>query len=208
MSGTLTCSKEGMFIEVKDYKSFTELQTAITDQLINSDNYSLGTPVYLDIGSNYMTNKQKRQIEDVLLDHGLHLKEIISRSMISENLQEEKPLIEDMPKYESTSLICRNLRSGQKVFSYGNIVVLGDVNPGAEIIAVGNILIMGSLRGMAHAGARGDDKALIAAYRLNPIQIRIAEHITRPPDGEQGGGVHPEVARIKAGKVIIEKLKI
>jgi len=192
-----------MFIEVKDYKSFTELQTAITDQLINSDNYSLGTPVYLDIGSNYMTNKQKRQIEDVLLDHGLHLKEIISRSMISENLQEEKPLIEDMPRYESTSLICRNLRSGQKVFSYGNIVVLGDVNPGAEIIAVGNILIMGSLRGMAHAGARGDDKALIAAYRLNPIQIRIAEHITRPPDGEQGGEYIRKLQGLKLAKSLL-----
>lgn len=208
MSGTLTCSKEGVFIEVKHYQNFMELQTAITAQLINFDECLLGTPVYLDIGSNYITNKQRRQIEDLLLEHGLHLKEIISQIMISENLQGEKPLIEDMPRYESTSLICRNLRSGQKVFGHGNIVVLGDVNPGAEIIAVGNILIMGSLRGMAHAGARGDDKALVAAYRLNPTQIRIAGHITRPPDGEQGVGVNPEVARIRAGKVIIERLKI
>jgi len=138
----------------------------------------------------------------------LHLKEIISQSMVSENIPEEKPLIDDMPNYESTQLICRNFRSGQKVFSSGNIVILGDVNPGAEIIAVGNIMIMGSLRGMAHAGAEGDTKAIIAAYRLNPTQIRIAEHITRPPDGEQGVGVNPEVARIRAGKVIIERLKI
>ncbi|MGI5880853.1 MAG: septum site-determining protein MinC [Syntrophomonadaceae bacterium] len=208
MSGTLTWSKQGMFIEVKHYQSFNELQTAIAAQLNNIDNNWPGTPVYLDIGSNFISNKQKQQIEDILLDQGLHLKEIISQSMVSENIPEEKPLIDDMPNYESTQLICRNFRSGQKVFSSGNIVILGDVNPGAEIIAVGNIMIMGSLRGMAHAGAEGDTKAIIAAYRLNPTQIRIAEHITRPPDGEQGVGVNPEVARIRAGKVIIERLKI
>ncbi|MDD2586562.1 MAG: septum site-determining protein MinC [Syntrophomonadaceae bacterium] len=113
-----------------------------------------------------------------------------------------------MPDYENTLLICRNLRSGQNFFTEGNIVILGDINPGAEIIAGGNILVMGTLKGMAHAGAFGDEKAVITAYRLNPTQLRIANHITRPPDGESIIVNNPEVARIRAGKVVIEKLKI
>jgi len=76
------------------------------------------------------------------------------------------------------------------------------------VIAGGNILVMGSLRGMAHAGVFGDEAAVIAAYRLKPIQLRIATHITRPPDGEKYLIDYPEVARIREGRVVIEKLKI
>jgi septum site-determining protein MinC len=94
------------------------------------------------------------------------------------------------------------------LFSDGNIVILGDINPGAEVIAGGSILVMGCLRGMAHAGAFGDEKSVIAAFRLNPTQLRIANHITRPPDGETITVNNPELARIRADKVIIERLKI
>jgi septum site-determining protein MinC len=104
--------------------------------------------------------------------------------------------------------LCRNLRSGQKISSNGNVVILGDINPGAEVVARGNILVMGSLRGIAHAGAGGDETAVVAAFRLNPTQIRIANHITRPPDGEVVTDRDPEVARIRDGKVIIDNLKI
>nr|WP_242848758.1 septum site-determining protein MinC [Syntrophomonas palmitatica] len=113
-----------------------------------------------------------------------------------------------MPYYNDTALVCRHLRSGQKIFTEGNLVILGDVNPGAEVVAGGNILVMGSLRGMVHAGAFGDEKALISAYRFNPTQVRIANHITRPPDGMFVEVDCPELARIRAGKVVIEKLKL
>jgi len=113
-----------------------------------------------------------------------------------------------MPQYSDTTLICRHLRSGQKIFCEGNLVILGDINPGAEVVAGGNIVVMGTLKGMAHAGAFGDDTAVISAYRLSPTQIRIANHITRPPDGEVIVVSTPETARIRAGKVVIEKLKI
>ena len=100
------------------------------------------------------------------------------------------------------------LGQDKKISSDGNVVILGDINPGAEVVARGNILVMGSLRGIAHAGAGGDLTAVVAAYRLNPTQIRIANHITRPPDGEVITESNPEIARIRDGKVVIEKLKI
>lgn len=105
-----------------------------------------------------------------------------------------------------TLLIKRTLRSGQNINYDGNVVVLGDVNPGAEIICSGHILIMGVLRGLVHAGATGDDTATVTALSLNPTQLRISSHITRPPDG--GGSINaflPETARIINNAVIIEK---
>lgn len=105
---------------------------------------------------------------------------------------------------EETLLIKRTLRSGQSIQFDGNVVVLGDVNPGAEIVASGNIVIMGSFRGVAHAGAMGDESAVVTAFRLQPTQLRIANHITRAPDGEYLPPDQPEVARIKEGVVMIE----
>ncbi|WP_066632584.1 septum site-determining protein MinC [Desulfolucanica intricata] len=111
--------------------------------------------------------------------------------------------IEDLVE-DNTILVQRTLRSGQSVYHDGNIVLLGDVNPGSELVATGNIIVLGALRGVVHAGAAGDEKAIIIAFKLQPTQLRIADHITRAPDGEDFSSEQPEVARIKGGIVTIE----
>ena len=70
-----------------------------------------------------------------------------------------------------------SVRSGQKLEFEGSIVIIGDVNDGAEVIAEDNIAVLGSLRGMAHAGAKGNEKAIIAANIIDSPQIRIASII-------------------------------
>lgn len=67
-----------------------------------------------------------------------------------------------------------SLRSGQKIEFEGSLVVLGDVNAGAEVIAGENIVVLGVLRGLAHAGAKGNIKAIIASNEIDCPQIRIA----------------------------------
>ena len=67
-----------------------------------------------------------------------------------------------------------SLRSGQKIETEGSLVILGDVNSGAEVIASDNIVVLGSLRGLAHAGAKGNKQAIIAAGTFDAVQVRIA----------------------------------
>ena len=67
-----------------------------------------------------------------------------------------------------------SLRSGQKIETEGSLVVLGDVNSGAEVVAGDNIVVLGALRGLAHAGAKGNKQAIIAAGLIDTVQIRIA----------------------------------
>ena len=70
-----------------------------------------------------------------------------------------------------------SLRSGQRIEFEGSVVIIGDVNDGAEIIAEDNIIVVGVLRGMAHAGARGNKNAIISAHLIDSAQIRIASII-------------------------------
>lgn len=100
------------------------------------------------------------------------------------------------------------VRSGQRIYHPGNIVILGDVNPGALVQAGGDIVVMGALRGIAHAGAGGDVESAIYALKLEPTQIRIANVIGRPPEGEaRESGTGPETARLKDGAIIIEAME-
>ena len=102
-------------------------------------------------------------------------------------------------------LIQRTLRSGHSVKHLGHITIIGDVNPGAEIIAGGNVVVWGRLRGTVHAGAQGDEDAVICALDLSPTQLRIADHINLAPP--QRRRPKPELARLIDGKVYAEPWK-
>ena len=105
-----------------------------------------------------------------------------------------------------TFLVRRNFRSGQGLKVDGNLVIMGDVNPGAEIAATGDIIVFGVLRGVAHAGLRGDRSTMVAAFRLRPTQVRIADLIVRAPDEDDGESEPevPEMAMVRDGRVVID----
>ena len=77
-----------------------------------------------------------------------------------------------------------SLRSGQRIEYEGSSVIIGDVNDGAEIIAGDNIAVIGTLRGLAHAGAKGNKDACVAASSIEAPQIRIANVIKEIPREE------------------------
>src|SRR5512143_772959 len=101
----------------------------------------------------------------------------------------------------------RTLRSGQQLRHPGSITIIGDVNPGAEIVAGGDIVVWGKLRGTVHAGAMGNEKAIVCALDLQPTQLRIAQHIARSPEDRRRKPA-PEVARVRDGKIVAESWEI
>lgn len=112
---------------------------------------------------------------------------------------------EQIPREEMAGLVAkRTLRSGQALHYAGHITLIGDVNPGAEIVAGGDIVVWGKLRGIAHAGAMGDDEAVICALQLAPSQIRIGSHIARPPDRGRPPRV-PEIANVQEDRIVVER---
>jgi len=101
-------------------------------------------------------------------------------------------------------VVRRTLRSGQALQHAGHITLIGDLNPGAEIVAGGDIIVFGRLRGIAHAGAMGDEEAIICALELAPSQLRIGAHIARPPDRGRPPAM-PEIASVQDGQIIVER---
>lgn len=139
------------------------------------------------------------------------------RELIKENIDVDIEF--DMPRSLGLSSITRtfkqeiaisetkfhrgSLRSGQKMETEGSIVIIGDVNSGAEVIASDNIVVLGSLRGLAHAGAKGNKKAIIAAGNLDAVQIRISNIVKEIDRDEEP--VHMQAyVYVDDDKIVIE----
>lgn len=96
-----------------------------------------------------------------------------------------------------------SLRSGQRLETEGSLVILGDVNSGAEVIASDNIVVLGALRGLAHAGAKGNKQAIIAAGLFDAVQVRIANVVKEINRAEEP--LHKQTyISIIDGKVVID----
>lgn len=92
-----------------------------------------------------------------------------------------------------------SLRSGQRLEFEGSIVIIGDVNAGAEVVAGENIVVVGALRGLAHAGAKGNKDAVIEAVDIEAVQIRIAD-IVKEIERDEG-----EIHKVKTSAYINDK---
>lgn len=96
-----------------------------------------------------------------------------------------------------------SLRSGQKIEVEGSIVIFGDVNSGAEVMATENIVILGTLRGLAHAGARGNMQAIIVATTLDAVQLRIA-NIIKELNRSENNQKHQVYITVEKDKIKID----
>lgn len=102
-----------------------------------------------------------------------------------------------------TVIVSRTIRSGSVIEASGSAIILGDVNAGAQIVAEGDIIVIGKLRGTAHAGALGNENALIWAQQIMSPQLRIAGAFAQG-DGSSGESATGEVAVLKNEQIIIK----
>lgn len=91
-----------------------------------------------------------------------------------EPVREAAPAPAPQPSVRRTEIIDKPLRSGQRVYARGDLVVLAMVSAGAEVIADGHIHIYAPLRGRALAGATGDAEARIFTTCFEAELVSIA----------------------------------
>jgi septum site-determining protein MinC len=193
-----------------------EVRAVLLEHIESQAEFLRGARVALDVGNQILKAVDLGGLRDALSERGITLWAVISNSPKTEATAQtlgmatrlSKPRPERATRSMDTTiqggeaavLVQRTLRSGFSLQSPGHIVIIGDVNPGAEIIAGGNVIVWGRLRGMVHAGADGDENALVCALDLAPTQLRIAGQIAVPP--QRRGKPQPELVQIKDGRVV------
>lgn len=200
--------RDGLLVSLDD-APWDEQRTAFLTQVDSQPAFFKGARLALDVASQVLHVNDLVDLRDQLSDRGISLWAVISESPTTEKTAQllglatrvSKPRPEESRQFsvkdlgdETALFLERTLRSGTRIEFPGHVVVLGDVNPGAEIIAEGNVIIWGRLRGMVHAGAKGNKTAMICALDLSPTQLRIAEEVSASLKPQENP--RPEIARI------------
>ena len=151
-------------------------------------------PALLDCADRPLTLPELRAIQTQLAEVQLELRVVEALEPLSlvpaaalglatTLLDEQQPIAAAAAGQAAGLSIHRGtLRSGDHLQVEGSLLVLGDVNPGARLSAGGDVRVWGRLRGVAHAGCRGDRSARIVALQLRPLQLRIADAVARGPE--------------------------
>jgi septum site-determining protein MinC len=209
--------REGLLVVLGDGE-WEDVRKSFLEHIDQQVEFLRGARLALDVGNHILKAVDLGQLRNVLSDREISLWAVLSNSPTTEQTAQTLGLATRIPKPrpersmramdttfndgEGAILVYRTLRSGYKLEYPGHVVVIGDVNPGAEIIAGGNVVVWGHLRGMVHAGAEGDEGAIVCALELVPTQLRIAGQIAITP--KRKGKSLPEMARVHEGRVVAE----
>lgn len=209
--------REGILVVLGD-GTWTEVRESFLTHLDEQVGFLKGARLALDVGNRIIDTQELVTLQDAISSRQLELWAVLSSNPETEENAQSIGLAIKIgrfsPELELPSvgthiqeggqaiLLRRTLRSGYSIKNPGHVVVIGDVNPGAEIIAGGDVVVWGKLRGVVHAGAGGDEEAIVCALDLSPTQLRIAGYISLSP--KRRGKPMPELARIKDEQVVAE----
>ena len=201
-------TRTGLQLSFASGAKFEDIKSDIVGKLEEGDKFFIrGTTVYIPKGT--FPTDQMETLRRIFHRHGMLFRNELPKPKPVAR-PEQKPLMRpETKKSESEEaplmVINRTVRSGQEIRTKGSVLICGNVNPGSQVIAGGSIDIRGVCRGLVHAGAMGNEKAVIIADRLMPVQIRIANLVARAPD--EGEKVDtPERASIKNSRIVIEPI--
>jgi septum site-determining protein MinC len=181
---------------------------ALLAQIDERPAFFQGARLAIDVGSQVLKVNDLVDLRDRLSERNVALWAVVGESPTTEHTSQllglatriSKPRPEeqrhDVVTDDTALFINKTLRSGKRVEFPGHVVIMGDVNAGAEIIADGNVIVWGRVRGMIHAGAKGNRSATICALDLSATQLRIANEVSAMLKPQKDP--KPEVASINS----------
>jgi len=191
--------------------TWEEQRAALLTQIDERPAFFRGARLAMDVGTQILKVNELVELRDLLSERNVSLWAVVSESPTTEKTAQllglatriSKPRPEEQRQFSIADpgdagalFVNKTLRSGVRIEFPGHVVVLGDVNPGAEVVAEGNVIVWGRVRGMIHAGAKGDRGAVICALDLSATQLRIADEVSAVLKPQKDP--KPEVASINS----------
>jgi septum site-determining protein MinC len=205
----IKANRDGFVLVPDEKASFQSIMSFMEQRLTESRDFFHDSEMVLDLRARTLGTDEILSLHSLLVEKAMvRLVEVRLSDDMALSCDPRPPKQEvsakpagTLPSDQIPLIIRSTCRSGMRVESLSDCVVLGDVNPGAEIIAVGDVIIFGSLRGIAHAGAQGDRSARIWALGIQPSQIRIADLVALPPRGSKPTPRRFEIAEIQDNQI-------
>ncbi len=172
---TISIKKNQVVIKVDENAEQKEIMTDLKKKIIELKNLYQDDKTPILITGKVLKNKEMDEIQNLI------------KKFINVQIEFDSPKVLGLHGIKKTfykevatsetKFHKGSIRSGQRMEFEGSLVIIGDVNAGAEVIAGENIVVLGNLRGLAHAGAKGNKDAVIEAAEIDAVQVRIADKV-------------------------------
>lgn len=179
-----------------------KIKRELTQKVANAPDFFGGSPIVVSVESVTVTHQLLTAVVELCMQLGFRLAGIKGDSAEITQLTEELRLahfpsgkatnakskanqIDQQKKAKAepggelkapTKIVSTPVRSGQQVYSDGDLVVLAPVSAGAELLAVGCVHVYAPMRGRALAGVKGDESARIFCISQEAELVSIAGH--------------------------------
>ena len=172
---TIKGTKDGLVLRLDDKCAYSDMIAELRRK-VEEDGLEGLAEVQVHTGNRYCNEEELKEIMNTIHDSpNLRVSKIQSDVITMEECN-RKVLENQSETYVGI------VRSGQVVKAEGDLVVIGDVNPNGRVVAAGSIYVLGRLKGIAHAGANGNAKAVIAASWLEATHLMIADKMETMTD--------------------------
>jgi septum site-determining protein MinC len=171
--------------------TWSDILEQLQQRLSGSEQFwASGTLVYLQCDDRLLDTRQLHELAEALQSHQLVFHSVstlrrqtaIAAATLGLSVEQGKvdsSLTQSLSAPADPLYVKMTVRSGTEIRHPGSVIIFGDVNAGGEVIADGDILVWGKLKGMAHAGAKGNLRATIVALHLEATQLRIGDYVAR-----------------------------
>ena len=207
----IKANRDGFILVPDPEASFPSIMAYIEQRLKESRDFFQQSDMTLDLRGRSLRTDEIVALHHLLVHNaGVKLVEVKMAEDVTFVLEDAtgRPPVPSTARSEASSVpesslvvVRSTCRSGTRIESPADCLVLGDVNPGGEVVAVGDVIIFGQLKGIAHAGATGNRSARIWALSIEPSQIRIADLVALPPRGNKSGKKRYEIAEVQDGMI-------
>ena len=212
-------TRDGIVLSLPEDTPSDIIIAQICESVDQGEGFFRNSQVILDYGRRHPDETEIQAIERALGGYGIavrsyHASRLDDRAALTEMGKRQLRVVgkssrpprrrEETVDERQATYVRRTLRSGASLYSEGDLVVVGDVNPGAQVIAAGDVVVWGALRGTVHAGSGGDREAMICALSLQPTQLRIGTLVARPPDDEEYVVAEPQRAYVDGSSIVVE----
>ena len=198
---TINLKQEEIIIKIAEQASHEEVLECMKQKIPQLSKMYKEEKIPICVIGKVLKQKEIEEIQNIIKEKiDVEIKFDSPKEM---GLSEIKKVYEKDTETSETKYYKGSLRCGQKIEFEGSIVVIGDVNGGAEVIAGENVIVVGTLRGLAHAGAKGNKKAIISASAIDTPQVRIA-NLVKEIEKEQYQAKKYIYAIVKENEITIE----
>ena len=202
-------SKSGMTVILHPDPPFEELYEAVAAKFRDSARFWGSVQMTLSIEGRKLSPAEELRIVDAITENS-QIQILCLIDTDGERIaRSEKALTERLMELTGrTGQFFRgDLTRGDVLESEASIVVIGNVEQGARVIARGNVIILGALHGSVHAGAGGNDEAVIAALEMAPSLLRIGNFQTTSKEKGKRLGRGPMVASGSGESILVSSVK-